>query len=55
MTVKSTSKGIPSTVTERVSTEGMVVGSETDVCSAVSSSTANPELTLLDESELGKL
>ena len=55
MTVKSTSKGIPSTITERVSTEGMVVCSETDVCSAVSSPIGNPELTLLDESESGKL
>ncbi len=52
----STSKGIPSTVTERVSTEVVITGSgsDTGVCSVIVSSTGNPELTLLD-SELGKL
>ena len=44
---------MPSTVTERVS----IIDSdlEIDVCSGVTSSTANPELTLFEESELGKL
>ena len=50
---KFTSKGIPSTVTERVFTVG--VDSETTVCSADSSSTGKPEFTLLDEFESGKL
>ena len=48
---------MPSTVTERVSREGVVAGCDLGVgiCSEVASSTGNPELTLLDESELGKL
>ena len=48
---------MPSTVTERVSRDGVVAGCDlgTGTCLEVSSSTGNPELTLLDESELGKL
>ena len=52
---KCTSKGMPSTVTERVFTVGVDFDSDASVCSVDSSSTRNPEFTLLDESESGKL
>ena len=50
-----TSKGIPSTVTKRVST-GVITRSVSDsgICTGVLSYTGKPELILLEEFESGK-
>ena len=52
--VYSTSKGIPSTVTERVSIDGVSTGSDAGISWGILSTSGNPELTLAD-SESGKL
>ena len=50
------SKGIPSTVTERISTEEGITSSVSDsgLCAVVLSYSGNPELTLSEELESGK-